>query len=359
MLGRAIHRFGAAMVLAASLTLPRSLQAQPGGPHTSGGQTEILFLGTAGGPPLRRDRSEPATLIVVDGHSYLFDCGIGTMQQLLKANIDPQGIKTIFLTHLHSDHDLGLADVLGDDFFVLNLRGASDSIDIYGPPQTQELVDAAFHFIAIAARPFAVENPGGYRRDGNGLANPFKVHEFDRDGVVYSDGTIRVTAAENSHYSLMTPTQRRTFKSYAYRIETPHGTIVLTGDTGPSGAVEQLAQGADVLVAEADAVNAADRESFIGRMAARNHWTAERTRGFRAHFISEHLDTGEIGKMAAAAHVKSVLLYHYDPGDAAPHATYVDGVRQSFAGPVYAPDDLDRFCLGNGQLHACPLPERR
>jgi ribonuclease BN (tRNA processing enzyme) len=347
------------MVLAASLTLAQSAAAQPPAPQASGAQTEILFLGTAGGPPLRRDRSEPATLIMVDGHSYLIDCGIGTMQQLLKANIDPQGIKTIFLTHLHSDHDLGLADVLGDDFFVLNLRGASDSIDIYGPPQTRELVDAAFRFIAIAARPFAVENPGGYRRDGSGLADPFKVHEFAHDGLVYADGTIRVTAAENSHYSLMTPMQRRTFKSYAYRIETAHGTIVLTGDTGPSRAVERLAQGADVLVAEADAVNADDRESFIDRMAARNHWTADRTRGFRAHFVSEHLDTGEIGKMAAAAKVKSVVLYHYDPGDAAPHPSYVEGVRQAFAGPVYAPDDLDRYCLSSGRLRACPLPERR
>ena len=41
------------------------------------GRTELIFLGTAGGPPLRLGRSEPATLLIVDGHSYLIDCGIG------------------------------------------------------------------------------------------------------------------------------------------------------------------------------------------------------------------------------------------------------------------------------------------
>ncbi|HEV8407465.1 MAG TPA: MBL fold metallo-hydrolase, partial [Sphingomicrobium sp.] len=253
-----------------------SLSAATAPPANSNDSTELLFLGTAGGPPLRIDRSEPATLLIVDGRPYLIDCGIGTMQRMLKAHIDPQQIRTIFLTHLHSDHDLGLADVMGDDFFELNLRGASNAIEIYGPPQTKELVDAAFRFVATAARPFAVENPGTYRMNGRALADPFKVHEFNRDGLIYQDDKIRVTAAENSHYALMTPQQRNRFKSYSYRIETPHGTVVLTGDTGPSDAVVRLAHGADVLVAEADAVDASSRESFINMMASRNHWTAER-----------------------------------------------------------------------------------
>ncbi|HEY7791462.1 MAG TPA: MBL fold metallo-hydrolase [Vicinamibacterales bacterium] len=339
------------VALAAVCSIPSETRAQPATANT---RTEILFLGTAGGPPLRRDRSEPSTLITVDGRSYLIDCGIGTVQQMLRADIDPQRIKTIFLTHLHSDHDLGLADVLGDDFFMLNLRGASDSIAIYGPRQTRELVDAAFHFIAVAARPFAVENPDTYRTNHGHLLDPFDAHEIERDGLIYQDDRIRVTAAENSHYALMTPQERRTFKSYAYRIETPHGTIVLTGDTGPSPVVARLAQGADVLVAEADALNAADRDRFIDTMAARNHWTADRTRRFRAHFIEEHLDTGQIGELASDAHVRAVVLYHYDPASKADQAAYVTGVRQSFKGAVFAPDDLDRYCLNSGALTACP-----
>jgi hypothetical protein len=49
--------------------------------------TELLMLGTAGGPPLRKDRSEPATLLIVDGRPYLIDCGIGTIRRLVEAGI--------------------------------------------------------------------------------------------------------------------------------------------------------------------------------------------------------------------------------------------------------------------------------
>ena len=47
----------------------------------------------------------------------------------------------------------------------------------------------------------------------------------------------------------------------------------------------------DVLVAEADALEAASRDRFVKSMAALNHWSTERAEGFRAHFISEHLNT--------------------------------------------------------------------
>jgi ribonuclease BN (tRNA processing enzyme) len=59
-------------------------------------------------------------VLIVDGRQYLIDCGIGTMQRMLQAGIQSDQIKSIFLTHLHPDHDLGLADVLANDFFRLN-----------------------------------------------------------------------------------------------------------------------------------------------------------------------------------------------------------------------------------------------
>ena len=70
-------------------------------------------------------------------------------------------------------------------------------------------------------------------------------HEVEGEGIVFQDDKIQITAAENSHYGLM-PAQLRThFKSYSYRIQTPPGVVVFTGDTGPSDAVEKLARGAD------------------------------------------------------------------------------------------------------------------
>ena len=348
------RRLIAVAALAAALSPGFGADAQPANTN----DTEMLFLGTGGGPPLAANRSKPATLLIVDGRHYLIDCGMGTMQRLLQAGVDSQQIGTIFLTHLHADHDVGLVDVLANDYFVLSLRHAADKIAVYGPPQTRELVDAAFRFIAITVRPFAAENPSTYRSIGGQLTTPFVAHEFGSDGTVFQDDKIRVVAARNSHYALMPAEFRKTLQSYSYRIETPHGTLVFTGDTGPSEAVSKLAQRADVLVAEAAVRDDADREQFVEAMAKRNHWSAARVQSFRAHFQSEHLDTNEIGQLASRAHVGSVILYHYDPDDNPPHESYVRGVERHFAGPVFAPDDLDRFCMSSGKVHSCPLAER-
>ena len=305
-------------------------------------RTELLFLGTAGGPPLRLDRSEPSTLLIVDGRSYLIDCGIGTMRRMLRAQIPSESIKTIFFTHLHADHDLGLADVMGNDFFRLNLVGSHQNVTIYGPPQTKQLVDAAFQFIRFGFTDFAAE-PGAI---GAGLVNgeltsPFVALEIQGDGLVFQDSKIRVTAAENSHFALMSPENRKHFKSYSYRFETPHGSIVFTGDTGPSDAVVRLAQGADALVTEVEDQDQAMQ--FVKRMAAQNHWSAEREAGMIAHMRYEHLGEQEAGALATKAHVKSVVLYHYNPTDP---AAEVAAVEKNFSGPVFASSDLSRYCLG-------------
>jgi ribonuclease BN (tRNA processing enzyme) len=317
-------------------------------------RTEILFLGTSGGPLLHPDRSKPSALLIVDGREYLIDCGIGTMERMLAAGVDSTAIKTIFLTHLHSDHDLGLAEVMGNDFFVLSMRRSSEPINIYGPPETKELVDAAFRFVAVSVRPFAAENPSDYRTAGGQLASPFVAHEVGRDGVVYQDDKIRVTAAGNSHYALMAADARKRLQSYAYRIETPHGVVVFTGDTGPSDAVARLAQGADVLIAECSSRGEDDLKPFIDGMAKRNGWTPARAKDFHAHFVTEHLTARDVGQLADKAHVKAVLLNHYDPADTAAQAAYVAAVKQHFSGLVFAPDDLDRYCLTSGILAACP-----
>lgn len=317
-------------------------------------RAEVLFLGTSGGPLLHAARSKPSTLLTVDGREYLIDCGIGTMERMLQAGIDSTAVKTIFLTHLHSDHDLGLAEVLGNDFFVLNQRRSPESIGIYGPPETKELIDAAVRFITVSVRPFAAENPSDYRTVAGHLASPFIAHEFNHDGVIYTDDKIRVVAAGNSHYALMPERARQRLQSYSYRIETPHGSIVFTGDTGPSDAVVRLAERADVLVAESSTRGEDDLQQFIDAMVKRNHWSPARAQEFHAHFVSEHLNASDVGQLADKAHVKAVLLYHYDPDDKADQAAYVAGVKKYFSGQVFAPDDRDRYCLSSGTILSCP-----
>lgn len=334
------HRARRAAVLLVTMIIGTSFAQTPAGKQPSSG-TQILFLGTAGGPPLRLDRSEPSTLLIVDGRPYLIDCGIGTIRRMVEAGVASQSIKTIFLTHLHADHDLGLADVMANDFFTLNLAGSGDTVDVYGPPQTKDLVDAAFHYVALGFTAFAAE-PGAIRAGlVNGqLKSPFVAHEMDHDGVVYQDDKIRVTAAENTHYALMPAKERQQMKSYSYRIETPHGVIVFTGDTGPSDAVVRLAKGADVLLAEVEDLDEVTR--FVHQVAVRNHWSSQRLAAMMDHMRQEHLGQEEVGRMATQAQVRSLVLYHYDPDNT---AAYITAVKKYFAGPVFASADLDRYCL--------------
>jgi len=345
-----------ALLLMVGLSASTPAAAQRAVAAGANDRAQILFLGTSGGPLLHPDRSKPSTLLIVDGREYLFDCGIGSMERMLAAGIDSTAVKTIFLTHLHSDHDLGLAEVMGNDFFVLSMRKSSEPISIYGPPETKELVDAAFRFVTVSVRPFAAENPSDYRTSGGELTSPFVAHEIERDGVIYQDDKIRVTTAANSHYALMPADARQRLQSYAYRIETPHGVIVFTGDTGPSDAVARLAQGADVLIAECSTRGEDDLQQFIDGMAKRNHWPPDRAKDFHAHFITEHLTARAVGQLADTAHVKAVLLNHYDPDDKADQAAYVAAVRQNFSGPVFAPDDLDRYCLTSRITAGCQVP---
>ena len=334
---RALRSFTLAVFIAAAVT--GSAAGQSKSPIGASGRTEILFLGTAGGPPLRVDRSEPSTLLIVDGRPYLIDCGIGTIRRMLKAGINSESIKTIFFTHLHADHDMGLADVLENDFF--RSESSPAAIDIYGPPQTKDLVDAAFHYITFGFTAFAAA-PGA-AREGlvNGeLKNPFVAHEIERDGLAYQDDKIRVTAAENTHYTLMLPQYRQQMKSYSYRIETPHGVVVFTGDTGPSEAVTRLAKGADVLVTEVEDIGEVTK--FVNQAEAQHASSPERRAAFMAHMRQEHVDEEQVGEMASKAQVKAVVLYHYDPVDPAVHVTKV---KKYFSGEVFASADLERYCL--------------
>ena len=115
-------------------------------PTAATARTQILFLGTAGGPPLRFDRAEPSTLLIVNGREYLIDFGIGTARRLVDSGIPSSTIRTIFFTHLHADHDMGLADVMAADFFDGGGQGDAGPFDIYGPPETKQLVDAGFQY---------------------------------------------------------------------------------------------------------------------------------------------------------------------------------------------------------------------
>jgi ribonuclease BN (tRNA processing enzyme) len=133
--------------------------------------------------------------------------------------------------------------------------------------------------------------------------------------------------------------------SAAPRFQTPSGSIVFTGDTGPSDAVVALAKGADVLVSEV-----LSTDDLVALYKSNGLWqvkTPEEQAGFLRHMHEEHLTPQEVGTMAARAGVKTVILTHIgatmDPNDT--FVRYIDDVHKYFTGNVLIADDLRAFPL--------------
>src|SRR5271167_1098276 len=96
----------------------------------------IFFAGTGGSVP-SAGRGLPAVLVRRGGERLLFDCGEGTQRQLLRS-VGLLDLDSVFLTHYHADHWLGLPGMLKS----FALREREQPLTIYGPPGLRELMGA-------------------------------------------------------------------------------------------------------------------------------------------------------------------------------------------------------------------------
>ena len=345
------HRIHAALRALAPLILLTAPAAARGAPPAAAPTVELVMLGTAGGPNMRKDRSEPATLLRVGGATYLLDCGIGTLRRMVEAGIDSTQLSAIFITHLHPDHVLDLAAIMSNDLIAGIGAGGAGPRAIYGPVGIAALVDAAVRYISM---PYAVFADGGLidprgRPMADYVASKFAVHEIAAGTTIYRDDHVRVSAIENTHYRMMPATARAREKSYAYRFDTPAGSIVFTGDTGASAPLAAFAKGADVLGSEV-----IDPRAITGMMqgiAAKAHWSPEALSTALGHMTEEHLPPAAVADLAREAGVGTIVLTHIVPGmdgDAALAADDVRAIKAGFKGEVIAARDLDRLCLTRG-----------
>lgn len=294
--------------------------------------TELILLGTAGGPiisPRRKARSQPASLVKVGSEVFLIDAGAGVVRELAAAGMASNEVQYVFITHLHWDHEGGLASLFQFDWI-----GHGRSMNVYGPPGTGSVVRRAIAFGAISDTIEAAELPS--RPPVSQLIHAHEVRVADTPHVIFQDHLVRVLAAENTHYSMLRLAHQPygSLRSYAYRFDTPDRSIVFTGDTGPSRAVARLAKGADILVSEV--ISRTLQIAYARRIEGPRANLAP----LIAHIEHEHMTPEEVGKMAARAGVKVVVLTHFIPGmDKEDPGTYTKGVRKYFSGPVVAGKD--------------------
>ncbi len=297
--------------------------------------TRVITLGTRAGPFPTAGRAQSSNMLVANGTLYLVDAGEGVTRRLRRAGLAIRDIGTIFITHPHSDHTGGLAGLLSTEYDLQR----TDPVTIYGPPGTAASVKGLVDYLTVSS---------DIRISDGTRTVPVSKVFFGRDagtGIVYRDASVKVTAVENSHFNFQpgSPAFGK-YKSYSYRFDAPDRVVVFSGDTGPSEALTELAKGADLLVTEVTA-SAAEAKAEASRTGRWARLTPEEQASYLRHMAEEHITPEEVGKMAARAGVKMVVLTHLpatgDPND--DYARFVADVNKNFAGRVLIASDLMEF----------------
>ncbi|MFC3580842.1 MBL fold metallo-hydrolase [Sphingomonas hylomeconis] len=301
----------------------QAMQAAPVNPAVKPDSkgAKLVLLGTKGGPRVGGTRSNPANALIVDGQAYVIDTGMGVTAQIVKAGIDLGSIRAIFISHMHSDHELEFGNLVYNMWAAGALR---QPVQAYGPVGLEAMAADYWRLNRLDV---------ATRMADEGKADPAKfllAKDFTRTaGPVMQDARVRVSAFTTPHPPL---------KNLAYRFDTPYGSVVYSGDTAYNPALADFARGADVLVHEVLYVPGVD--ALVKR--------ANGSPAFRNHIIESHTTAEQVGQIATRAKVKKLVLSHFVPGDMdwITDAMWRDEVAKHYKGEIVVGRDLLEIPLG-------------
>jgi ribonuclease BN (tRNA processing enzyme) len=293
------------------------------------GGTRLVLLGTQAGPNIELTRNEMASLLVAGGQPYLVDCGYGALRGLVQAGVNYRDVAHVFLTHLHDDHTSDLSALLSHQWNQWP-RGRKLPTTIHGPHGTSRWLDG-FFVLSEANASIRMADEG--RPDNPSVR--FRAADLsatDAPVEVLKDITMKVTSIGTTHYPASTM-KSSAHRALAYRFDAVYRSIVFSGDTAYSDRVIELARGAEVFVCEVVEFSSA-RRWFEGMVAKGR--LPENAEGIWKHIVATHCSPEDVGKMARAAAVRTVVLSHIFPGAAmdVPDESYAAGVRRVFSGEV-------------------------
>jgi ribonuclease BN (tRNA processing enzyme) len=250
-------------------------------------RTKIVFLGTKGGPRVGLEPSNPANLVMVNDTPFVIDCGMGVSHQLVAAGVPLESVKYIFISHHHSDHNLEYGNLAYNAWAT----GLSAPIHSFGPKGLEAMTKTYWELnkFDIETR---IEDEG--RPD---LRNLLIAKDITEDGVVLQTPDVKVTAFRTPHPPIT--------DNFAYKFETPDGTIVFSSDTAYNPKLAEFAKGADVLVHEAIYL------PWVDRLVAR----VKNGATLKKHLLESHTAAEDVGRIADAAQVKVLVMSHLVPGE--------------------------------------------
>ena len=248
------------------------------------GATKLIVLGS-GTPNPDPNRAGSGYAVVVNETPYLIDFGPGIIRRAASMSppwggkIEAMTVKNFehaFLTHIHSDHSAGLADLLLTPWIM----GRDKKLNLFGPKGLEQMASSTLE---------AFEDDINYRVYGtqpsNKIGYKYNFHLIT-EGLIYEDENVSVEAFTVPHGSFD--------DAYGFRFTTKDKVIVFSGDTGPSKTLEKFASGADILVHEVYS----------------NAGFLKKTKDWQIYHQGHHTSTFEVGEIASRAKPKLLLLSH-------------------------------------------------
>jgi ribonuclease Z len=272
---------------------------------------KVTLLGT-GSPRPVMERFGPGILVEAGKEKLLFDCGRGTTQRLYQLKV-PFNDVTLFLTHLHSDHTVGIPD-----FYLTGwIFGRSTPLRVWGPVGTTDMMshlEQAYQFDIHIRRDVDEKLPA---------QGAVVVAKDIEQGVVYQNGDLKVTAFTVDHGPVK--------PAFGYRVDYAGHSLVLSGDTRYNENLIRFSQGTDVLIHEV-----LDPEAY---QASDKMYSPEQ----RQKVINHHTTPEQAGTIFSQVKPKLAVYSHVVPFNA---TEIVAHTRKTYSGPLEVGEDLMSIEIG-------------
>jgi ribonuclease BN (tRNA processing enzyme) len=275
--------------------------------------TKLVLLGT-GTPFADPNKSGPSLAIVINNTSYIVDCGPGVVRRAAEASqlgfpaLEASQLKTLFITHLHSDHTIGLADII----LTPAVLDRNAPIRIYGPvgskKMTNQLMNAYQEDIALRIN--------GLEK-GDAIAYQVQTNEI-KEGVIFKDSNVTVTAFKVQHGQWA--------HAFGFVFQTKDKKIVVSGDCTYSENLIKYAKDCDILVHEV--------YSHAG--------LKKRTQRWQDYHSTFHTSTYQLAEIANKVKPKLLILNHQLTFGTSLESL-LEEVQSKYAGPVVNGQDLAVF----------------
>ncbi len=283
---------------------------------------KVTLLGT-GTPIPNKDRFGPSTLVEAGDLKLLFDAGRGVPIRLQQIKLPSGKLSALFLTHYHSDHTAGIADIWLTGWLPPPFGRRNTPFRVIGPVGAKTLMSNLEKAYALDIK-IRLDDE---KLPPEGIATT--VDEFDGDGVVFEKNGVKVIAFTVDHGAAIKP-------AVGYRIEYKGHAVVISGDTRYDQNVIKYGTGADLLVHE---VGSARPELLAASVPVQR-------------IIAHHTTPREAGMVFAQAKPKMAVYSHlvFLAGETIAEQTPEDIIaetRQSYDGPLMVGEDLMSFDIGD------------